>query len=61
MGILDALFGGSSSSSSSMSDSELSRKLERSRGRNTGEDIATRASQIREGYKRGILTNDDDE
>ena len=53
MGLLDKLLGGSKSSSD-MSDRELQRKLDRSKGRNTGEDIATRASYIREAEKRGL-------
>ena len=58
MGLFDALLGGNNKSSRNMTDAELKRKLDRGKGRNTGEDIATRASQIREGYKRGIVTKD---
>ena len=54
MGLLDALFGSSSKSPSSMSDRELQRKLNSSVGKNTGESIASRASYIKEGQKRGI-------
>lgn len=53
MSFLDKLLG-SSKSSSEMSDRELARKLNRGVGKNTGEDIATRASYIREAERRGI-------
>ena len=56
MSLLDKLFG-SSKSPSSMSDRELQRKLDSSVGKNTGESIATRASYIREGERRGITAN----
>ncbi len=54
MGLLDKLFGGSSSDPSKMSDSQLQRKLNKGVGKNTGESLATRANYIREGEKRGI-------
>jgi len=57
VGLLDKIFGGGSSSLSSMSDSQLQRTLDRGVGRNTGESVATRAAQIREGAKRGITPN----
>lgn len=56
MGLLEALFG-SSKSSSSMSDRELQRELDRGVGRNDGRSIAERASLIREGQSRGITAN----
>lgn len=56
MGLLDKLFG-THSSSSDMTDRELARKLKQSTGKNTGEDIAARASYIREAERRGISTN----
>jgi hypothetical protein len=54
MGLLDILFGGGNKSPSEMSDRELQRKLDRGVGKNTGESVASRASYIREGEKRGI-------
>ena len=60
MGFLDVLFGalGSSNKSpSEMSDRELQRKLDNSVGKNTGESIASRATYIKEGEKRGIYSN----
>ena len=62
MGLLDALLsliGGSGKSPSEMSDRELQRKLDNSVGKNTGESLASRASYIREGEKRGISANQD--
>lgn len=53
MGLFGKLLGGSKSPSS-MSDRELQRKLNSGVGRNTGESVASRASYIREGEKRGI-------
>lgn len=47
----------SSKSSSEMSDRELMRDLQRGKGRNTGEDVATRARKIMEAEKRGIDVN----
>ena len=46
-------------SSSQMSDRELQNKLNRGVGKNTGEDIATRASYVREGLSRGITADQD--
>lgn len=43
MGFFDALKGSSSKSYSDMSDRELKRDLQRGKGRNTGESVATRA------------------
>ena len=63
MGLLDALFsllGNSQKSPSEMSDRELQRKLNNSVGKNTGESVATRASYIREGEKRGISSTKKD-
>ena len=56
MSLRDKLFGGSKPSSS-MSDRQLQRELDRGVGRNTGASIAERASQIREGQRRGIQAN----
>lgn len=53
MSLLDKLLGGSKSPSS-MSDRELQQKLNSGVGKNTGESVATRASYIREGERRGI-------
>lgn len=53
MSLFDKLLGGGKSPSS-MSDRELQRKLNSGVGRNTGESVATRASYIREGERRGI-------
>lgn len=58
MGFFDKLLS-SSKPASSMSDRELQRKLDRGVGKNTGESIATRASYIREGQRRGITANQD--
>ena len=46
-------------SSSQMSDRELQNKLNRGVGKNTGEDIATRASYVRAGLNRGITADQD--
>lgn len=46
-----------SKSLSDMSDRELARDLERGKGRNTGESVATRAHKIMEAEKRGIDIN----
>ena len=56
MGFFDKLLG-SSKPASSMSDRELQKKLNRGVGKNTGESVATRASYIREGQRRGITAN----
>ena len=56
MSFLDKLLG-NSKPSSQMSDKELQRELNRGVGRNTGEDIATRASRILEGQRRGITAD----
>ena len=54
MGLLDKLFGGSSSDPSKMSDSQLQRKIDKGVNKNTGESLATRANYIREAQNRGI-------
>ncbi len=61
MGFFDKLLdiASSNKSSSDMSDRELQRKLDRGVEKNTGEDIATRVSYIREGERRGIYPNQD--
>ena len=56
MGLLDKLLG-ATKPSSQMSDRELQRELNRGVGRNTGDDIATRASRILEGQCRGITAD----
>ena len=56
LGLLFNAFAGSKSSSE-MSDRELQRKLDRGVGRNTGEDVATRASYLREAERRDIKSN----
>ena len=60
MGLLDALLsliGSNSKRPSEMSDRELQRKLDSGVGKNTGESLASRASYIREGEKRGLSAN----
>lgn len=52
--ILSSLLGSGSKSPSEMSDRELQHKLKSSVDRNTGESLATRATYIKEGKKRGI-------
>lgn len=53
MSLFDKLFS-MTKSSSEMSDRELQWKVNRGVGKNTGEDIATRASYLREAERRGI-------
>lgn len=60
MSFLDKLFS-TNSSAADMTDRELERKLKQSTGKNTGEDIATRAAYILEAERRGISTNQKEE
>ena len=56
MGLLDKLLS-AAKPSSQISDGALQRELNKGVGKNTGEDVATRASRILEGQRRGITAD----